>query len=55
MSNTSQSEKTLGTATDRAVDGSIDPTFNFDQWADAVKQQMLASLKRRERMRSAWN
>lgn len=54
MSNTSRSEKQVG----QSVEGKsnyIDPTFNFDQWAGAVKQQMLASLKKRERVRSIWD
>lgn len=28
--------------------------FNFDAWATAVRQQMLASLKKRESRRSNW-
>jgi hypothetical protein len=55
MSNTSRSEQTTASPLDRTAGGAADPTFNFDQWAGAVKQQMLAALKRRERMRSAWD
>ncbi|WAL62706.1 hypothetical protein [Thermocoleostomius sinensis] len=55
MSNTSRSEKTTASSVERTTVGATDPTFNFDQWAGAVKQQMLAALKRRERMRSAWD
>jgi hypothetical protein len=29
--------------------------FNFDVWAVAVRQQMLASLKKREGGRSNWD
>ncbi|MBW4464421.1 MAG: hypothetical protein KME07_03140 [Pegethrix bostrychoides GSE-TBD4-15B] len=29
--------------------------FNFDAWAVAVRQQMLASLKKRESKRSNWD
>lgn len=55
MSNTSRSDQQLGQPVDRGMDSYVDPTFNFDQWAGAVKQQMLAALKKRERTRSIWN
>lgn len=54
MSNTSRSEQQTG----QSAEGNTsytDPTFNFDQWAGAVKQQMLAALKKRERIRSVWD
>lgn len=34
-------------------DGSL--PFNFEMWAVAVRQQMLASLKKRESNRSNWD
>jgi hypothetical protein len=53
MSDTLQSPKKSETAFQIAANSHIDPTFNFDLWAGAVKRQMLASLKRRESMRNA--
>jgi len=55
MSNTSRSEQQTGQSTEGSNPSYSDPGFNFDQWAGAVKQQMLAALKKRERIRSAWD
>jgi hypothetical protein len=55
MSNTSRSDKQLGQPAERNVNSCVDPMGNFDQWAGTVKQQMLAALKKRERMRSTWD
>lgn len=52
MSNTSRAEKQAGQSVEGNDNSYIDPAFNFDQWAGAVKQQMLAALKKRERIRS---
>jgi hypothetical protein len=34
--------------------GSAETEFDFDLWAVAVRQQMLATLKKREGSRSNW-
>ncbi len=52
MSNTLHSQKKPEQAFPMAANSHIDPTFNFDLGAGAVKRQMLASLKRRESMRN---
>jgi hypothetical protein len=36
------------------VIGTTSPDFDFDLWAVAVRQQMLAALKRKEGSRSNW-
>lgn len=53
MSDTLHSNKKAAQSFQIAANSHIDPTFNFDLWAGAVKRQMLASLKRRESMRNA--
>lgn len=55
MSNTSRSEQPAGQSGEGNGKSYTDPTFDFDQWAGAVRQQMLAALKKRERIRSAWD
>ncbi|HEY9629171.1 MAG TPA: hypothetical protein V6C84_17855 [Coleofasciculaceae cyanobacterium] len=38
----------------QAFTGSTGTDFDFDMWAVAVRQQMLATLKKREGSRSNW-
>ncbi len=33
----------------------IEPHFDFDSWAVAVRRQMLAALKKRESSRTNWS
>lgn len=48
MSNTKQTEKQSVSSHEAIASNHLDSNFNFEQWAGAVRQQMLASLKRRE-------
>jgi hypothetical protein len=52
MNDTLHSNKKTEQSFQMAANSHIDPTFNFELWAGAVKRQMLASLKRRESMRN---
>jgi hypothetical protein len=47
-------EKQRQVAFEGRLNGS-DQHFNFDMWATAVRQQMLAALKKRESSRANWS
>ena len=55
MSNTAQTVKKAEAPLENPISHQADPIVNFDQWAGAVRQQMLAALKKREGVKSAWD
>lgn len=54
MTSKKQAEKQIVSSHDLAVSGDGVPNYTFEQWAGAVRQQMLAALKKRESNRGAW-